>query len=161
MLPDARQAFLARPCSPSSLPFSVVPLPHSLLLLFSHGFVFDSSVRFAFACRLFATFTCSVFCVAYAGCCCCRRCCRCCCCCWGRPCCCLSRVSLNLKPAQGTRKVASRAGRQEQHNLSPCTPLALHVVAWPPTGDACPEPAGSALDFARQAGHEDSLAGYM
>lgn len=110
MLPDARQASLARPeqaMLPFSLPSSFL-LPHSLLLLFSHGFVFDSSVRFAFARRLFATFTCCVFCVAYAGCCCCRRCWRCCC--WGRPCCCLSRVSLNLKPAQGTRKVASRAG---------------------------------------------------
>lgn len=122
MLPDARQASLARPGQamlPLSPLFSLL-LPHSLLLLFSHGFVFDSSVRFAFARRLFATFTCCVFCVAYAGCCCCRR--WCCCCCWGRPCCCLSRVSLNLKPAQGTRKAASRAA----------LPVPMH-----PVGIAC------------------------
>lgn len=31
------------------------------------------------------------------------------------------------------------------------TPLALHVVACPTTGDACPGPACSALDFVRQS----------
>lgn len=59
---------LLLPLSPLSSLLSAVLFPHSLLLLlFSHGFVFDSSVRFAFARRLFATFTCCVFCVAYAG----------------------------------------------------------------------------------------------